>query len=46
VRPEQKGERRAAVRAQIITQTAAGNATAGQEKVEKHIASTLARKSA
>lgn len=43
---EQERERSPAVRAEILTQTGAGNAATRQEKVEKHIASTLAGKSA
>src|ERR671913_478678 len=38
--------RSAAVRAEILTQAGAGNATAGQQEVENHIASTLLGKSA
>ena len=45
VHPEQEGERSPAARAEILTQAGAGNATARQDKVEKHIGTTLARKS-
>ena len=46
VRAEQERKRGPAVRAEILTQTGAGNATAGQQEVENHTASTLLRKSA
>jgi hypothetical protein len=43
---EQERKRGSAVRAEILTQTGAGNATAGQQEVENHIAATLLGKSA